>query len=256
MARLHRKIIPASKARLHSVHAACPFWPSVTLCTSVKSSAMMAPAWSSLAPERCSSTYVRAAWEQHHSFHLAAVMDVHLSPACGALPVIHRQRRNRLNGRHPREHLPEDDMMPIKVRSRGRRDTELRAVSVWPCVRHAKEPRLRVRRDETFGREGRAIDRLAARAVPADKVAALYAQAGDDAVDRAPFRMHRRPRERMHALVATDEMTKVLGRLRESICPKLEHDALGRGLAANTKADPHLRVWLGRLGLTSRGRLR
>jgi len=127
-----------------------------------------------------------------------------------------------------------------------------------------------VRRDETFGREGRAIDRLAARAVPADKVAALYAQAGDDAVDRAPFIMHRRPRERMHALVATDELTKVLGRLRESIwsrsrdvsgdresiCPKLEHDALGRGLAANTKADPHLRVWLGRLGLTSRGRLR
>jgi len=68
--------------------------------------------------------------------------------------------------------------------------------------------------------------------------------------------MHRRPRERMHALVAMDELTKVLGRPRESICPQLEHDALGRGLAANTKADPHLRVWLGRLGLTSRGRLR
>ena len=49
----------------------------------------------------------------------------------------------------------------------------------------------------------------------------------------------------MHTLVATDELPKVLGRPREPIHPKLEHDALGRGLAANTKADPHLRVWLG-----------
>ena len=177
--------------------------------------------------------------------HLSAVMDDHLSPACGAHPVIHRKRRDRLNGCHPREHLPEDDMMAIKVRSRARRDIELRAVGVWPCVHHAKQPRLRVRRDESFVRKVRAIDRLATRAVPADKVAPLYAQAGDDAVDRAPFIMHRRPRERMHALVATDELPKVLGRPREPIRPKLEHDALGRGLAANTKADPHLRVWLG-----------
>ena len=136
-------------------------------------------------------------------------------------------------------------MMAIKVRSRARRDIELRAVGVWPCVHHAKQPRLRVRRDETFVRKVRAIDRLATRAVPADKIAPLYAQAGDDAVDRAPFIMHRRPRERMHALVASDELPKVLGRPREPIRPKLEHDALGRGLAANTKADPHLRVWFG-----------
>lgn len=66
-----------------------------------------------------------ASFSSQYIGHLAAVMDEHLSPACGALPVIHRQRRNRLNGRHPREHLPEDDMMPIKVRSRGRRDVEL-----------------------------------------------------------------------------------------------------------------------------------
>mmetsp|Transcript_8227 Transcript_8227/g.23432 ORF Transcript_8227/g.23432 Transcript_8227/m.23432 type:complete len:254 (-) Transcript_8227:1069-1830(-) len=167
--------------------------------------------------------------------HEAAIRDEHLGG--GAVVGAGLRALDLPHDVHALHDLAEDDVLVVEVRRLGGGDEELAAVGVLAGVGHGQQPRLVVLEGEVLVLEARAVDALAAGAVPVGEVAALDHEVGDDAVERAALVAHALARR----AVARAERLEVGDGARYDGLEKRHDDAPLR-LAADADVEEHARA--------------
>jgi hypothetical protein len=120
---------------------------------------------------------------------------------------------------HSLDDLTEDDVLAIEPAGDNSGDEELRTVGVRSSVSHAQKTGLGVLLLEVLIRELLAVDGLSTGTVTAGEVTALKHEIGDDSVEGGTGITE--------AVLASAELTEVLGGLWDDIVVELEDDTAG-----------------------------